>query len=113
MKSQSTVNVARPWHISSLASLTLDLPPSCIAFCPSKPQFFVVGTIAASEGGKSAGANTAAAEPAGHGEADGSIQQEGESGLRGGWEAVACRVRGVLCFSDSMIKMDLGNGEMM
>jgi diphthine methyl ester acylhydrolase len=30
--------------IPSLKALTLDLPPSCIAFCPSRPQFFVVGT---------------------------------------------------------------------
>lgn len=30
--------------ISSKVSLTLDLPPSCITFCPSNPQFFVVGT---------------------------------------------------------------------
>lgn len=30
--------------ISSLKALTLDLPPSCVAFCPSRPQYFVVGT---------------------------------------------------------------------
>lgn len=30
--------------ISSIQSLTLDLPPSCIAFCPTQPQYFVVGT---------------------------------------------------------------------
>ncbi|KAF2173581.1 hypothetical protein M409DRAFT_15859 [Zasmidium cellare ATCC 36951] len=30
--------------ITSLKSLTLDLPPSCIAFCPRRPQLFVVGT---------------------------------------------------------------------
>jgi len=30
--------------ISSLSSLTLDLPPSCIAFCPTQPEYFVVGT---------------------------------------------------------------------
>lgn len=30
--------------VSSTASLMLDLPPSCIAFCPSRPQLFVVGT---------------------------------------------------------------------
>lgn len=30
--------------VSSTSSLTLDLPPSCIAFCPSRPQLFVVGT---------------------------------------------------------------------
>ena len=30
--------------IPSFKALNLDLPPSCIAFCPSRPQFFVVGT---------------------------------------------------------------------
>lgn len=30
--------------LSSIQSLTLDLPPSCIAFCPRQPQLFVVGT---------------------------------------------------------------------
>ena len=30
--------------ISSIRSLTLDFPPSCIAFCPSHPEYFVVGT---------------------------------------------------------------------
>lgn len=30
--------------VTSLSRLTLDLPPSCIAFCPTAPQFFVVGT---------------------------------------------------------------------
>ncbi|KAI0121640.1 hypothetical protein BJ170DRAFT_675889 [Xylariales sp. AK1849] len=30
--------------IASLRSLTLDLPPSCIEFCTSHPDFFVVGT---------------------------------------------------------------------
>ncbi|KAK0335747.1 hypothetical protein LTR91_023698 [Friedmanniomyces endolithicus] len=30
--------------ISSTRSLILDLPPSCIAFCPTQPRFFVVGT---------------------------------------------------------------------
>ncbi|KAK1056085.1 hypothetical protein LTR12_014686 [Friedmanniomyces endolithicus] len=30
--------------ISSTRSLTLDLPPSCIAFCPTKPHLFIVGT---------------------------------------------------------------------
>lgn len=30
--------------ISSIESFTLDLPPSCIAFCPTQPQIFVVGT---------------------------------------------------------------------
>jgi diphthamide biosynthesis protein 7 len=31
-------------HISSLESLELDLPPSCIEFCPSNPACFLVGT---------------------------------------------------------------------
>lgn len=30
--------------ISSTQSMTLDLPPSCVEFCPSHPSFFVVGT---------------------------------------------------------------------
>lgn len=30
--------------IKSVSSITLDLPPSCISFCPTRPQFFVVGT---------------------------------------------------------------------
>ncbi|KAI1371019.1 hypothetical protein F4677DRAFT_436932 [Hypoxylon crocopeplum] len=31
-------------NIVPLRSLTLDLPPSCIEFCPSHPDYFVVGT---------------------------------------------------------------------
>jgi diphthamide biosynthesis protein 7 len=30
--------------ISSQVSLVLDLPPSCIQFCPAHPKYFVVGT---------------------------------------------------------------------
>lgn len=30
--------------ISSLRTLTLDLPPSCVEFCPAYPEYFVVGT---------------------------------------------------------------------
>lgn len=30
--------------ITSKLSLTLDLPPSCIQFCPAHPELFVVGT---------------------------------------------------------------------
>ena len=30
--------------VQSETSLTLDLPPSCIQFCPAHPQFFVIGT---------------------------------------------------------------------
>jgi diphthine methyl ester acylhydrolase len=30
--------------VKSLLTLTLDLPPSCIEFCPSYPGYFVVGT---------------------------------------------------------------------
>ncbi|KAK5003552.1 hypothetical protein LTR28_010025, partial [Elasticomyces elasticus] len=30
--------------ISSIQSLTLDIPPSCIAFVPEYPNYFVVGT---------------------------------------------------------------------
>jgi len=30
--------------INSIESLVLDLPPSCIEFCPAAPSYFVVGT---------------------------------------------------------------------
>lgn len=30
--------------IASTAHVTLDLPPSCVQFCPSDDRFFVVGT---------------------------------------------------------------------
>lgn len=30
--------------IASTQTLTLDLPPSCIAFCPAQSDLFVVGT---------------------------------------------------------------------
>lgn len=30
--------------VVSLQSLILDIPPSCIEFCPAAPQYFVVGT---------------------------------------------------------------------
>jgi diphthine methyl ester acylhydrolase len=30
--------------IHSIHSVLVDLPPSCVAFCPSQPQLFVVGT---------------------------------------------------------------------
>lgn len=30
--------------ISSRQSLVLDLPPSCIEFCPAHPSYFLVGT---------------------------------------------------------------------
>lgn len=30
--------------INSLKSVTLELPPSCIEFCPAHPDYFVVGT---------------------------------------------------------------------
>lgn len=31
-------------EIASLRSLHLDLPPSCIEFCPAHPDYLVVGT---------------------------------------------------------------------
>lgn len=31
-------------QINSIQSLILDLPPSCIEFCPEAPDYFVVGT---------------------------------------------------------------------
>ncbi|KPM40177.1 hypothetical protein AK830_g6367 [Neonectria ditissima] len=33
-----------PNVVSSKVSLTLDLPPSCIQFCPAHPELFIVGT---------------------------------------------------------------------
>ncbi|KAJ0384834.1 hypothetical protein COL922a_007565 [Colletotrichum nupharicola] len=30
--------------VASTQTLTLDLPPSCIEWCPSHPTYFVVGT---------------------------------------------------------------------
>lgn len=30
--------------ISSTQSIVLDLPPSCLEFCPAHPSFFAVGT---------------------------------------------------------------------
>ena len=30
--------------INSIELLVLDLPPSCIEFCPAAPSYFVVGT---------------------------------------------------------------------
>ncbi|KAH7157202.1 hypothetical protein EDB81DRAFT_416290 [Dactylonectria macrodidyma] len=36
--------MASPNIVSSKVSLILDLPPSCIQFCPAHPELFVVGT---------------------------------------------------------------------
>lgn len=33
-----------PGPLTSKASLILDLPPSCVQFCPVHPEYFVVGT---------------------------------------------------------------------
>ena len=30
--------------VKSLKSIVLDLPPSCIEFCPAQPEYFLVGT---------------------------------------------------------------------
>lgn len=30
--------------VASKVSLFLDLPPSCIQFCPAHPEYFIVGT---------------------------------------------------------------------
>lgn len=35
---------AKNREIASSRSLVLDLPPSCIEFCPAHPDHFVVGT---------------------------------------------------------------------
>lgn len=56
----------------------MDLPPSCIAFCPSKPQFFVVGTyLLHAKEHFSAESNTPDAGAV-NDEANGPIQQEDE-----------------------------------
>jgi diphthine methyl ester acylhydrolase len=31
-------------NITSIQSLTTELPPSCIAFVPARPEYFVIGT---------------------------------------------------------------------
>ena len=64
--------------ISSIKSLTLDLPPSCIAFCPSRPQFFVVGTyfLHPKEQQTAASNTSEVGAPDGGDAADNSIQQE-------------------------------------
>ena len=36
--------LAPPHTITSIQSLTLDLPPSCIEFCPAHPDYLVIGT---------------------------------------------------------------------
>ncbi|KAI1207445.1 uncharacterized protein F4807DRAFT_434637 [Annulohypoxylon truncatum] len=41
--------------ITPLRSLTLDLPPSCIEFCPSHPEYFVVGTYNLQRGSEDPG----------------------------------------------------------
>ena len=43
MDQASTMN-AQGGSINSLKSITLELPPSCIEFCPAHPDYFVVGT---------------------------------------------------------------------
>lgn len=30
--------------IASKVSLTLDLPPSCVQFCPAHPEYLIIGT---------------------------------------------------------------------
>ncbi|KAI9825311.1 MAG: hypothetical protein M1819_000557 [Sarea resinae] len=45
MATQSSANDQRtPQDIQSSQSLVLDLPPSCLEFCPADPRYFVVGT---------------------------------------------------------------------
>lgn len=38
------LHVTTMTSISSLERLALDLPPACIAFCPTEPKYFVIGT---------------------------------------------------------------------
>ena len=40
--------------LTSRASLVLDLPPSCVQFCPSHADYFVVGTYNLKQGGEGA-----------------------------------------------------------
>lgn len=37
-------NESWPEPVSSLQAIQLDLPPSCIEFCPSAPSYFLIGT---------------------------------------------------------------------
>lgn len=43
--------------IKSIRSLNLAEPPSCIAFCPSRPNYFVVGTYLLHQNAQSEGAH--------------------------------------------------------
>ncbi|KAI0542420.1 WD40-repeat-containing domain protein [Xylaria digitata] len=38
------IPTSKDWSIASSRSFVLDLPPSCIEFCPAHPNHFVVGT---------------------------------------------------------------------
>jgi diphthine methyl ester acylhydrolase len=40
--------------LRSKVSITLDLPPSCVQFCPAHPQYFVVGTYNLERGDEAA-----------------------------------------------------------
>ena len=40
----TTSSTQEAQDIKSIHSQTLDLPPSCIQFCPSQPGIFCVGT---------------------------------------------------------------------
>ncbi|KAI1458544.1 WD40-repeat-containing domain protein [Annulohypoxylon moriforme] len=48
--------------IPPLKSLTLDLPPSCIEFCPGHPEYFVVGTYNLQRGSEDPGTAAEAGE---------------------------------------------------
>ncbi|KAG5920719.1 hypothetical protein E4U42_006094 [Claviceps africana] len=48
--------------IASTAHMTLDLPPSCIQFCPTNPELFVVGTYNLEKNSASARTELTAAE---------------------------------------------------
>lgn len=67
--------------IKSLESLTLDLPPSCVAFCPTQPQYFVVGTYYLHQKEQQGTSfNTAGTQDDAAGSADQQAQQQKRSG---------------------------------
>lgn len=67
--------------VQSLRSLELDLPPSCVEFCPASPSYFLVGTYSLEpEGGSS---DTASGNPDAE-EEDGQVTQPRQPQSRNG-----------------------------
>jgi hypothetical protein len=44
VNSQGTKKTCKTMDVASSHSTVLDLPPSAVAFCPSHPEYYVVGT---------------------------------------------------------------------